>query len=125
MVVAAAGNGNTDRPAYPAAYLNVIAVAATDRHDRRASFSNRGNWVDVAAPGVDIISTVPGGYDHRSGTSMAAPHVSVLAGLLASQGRSPKAIRDRILRTALDLGPAGHDPYYGKGRIRADLATSR
>lgn len=125
VVVAAAGNGNTARPAYPAAYPNVIAVAATDRHDRRASFSNRGNWVDVAAPGVDILSTVPGGYDHRSGTSMAAPHVSALAGLLASQGRSPKAIRDRILRTALDLGPAGHDPYYGKGRIRADLATSR
>jgi len=125
VVVAAAGNGNTDRPAYPAAYPNVIAVAATDRYDRRASFSNRGNWVDVAAPGVEILSTIPGGYDHRSGTSMAAPHVSALAGLLASQGHGPKAIRDRILRTALDLGPAGPDPYYGRGRIRPDLATSR
>ncbi len=125
VVVAAAGNGDTGGPSYPAAYPNVIAVAATDEHDRRASFSNRGNWVDVAAPGVDILSSVPGGYDHRSGTSMAAPHVSALAGLLASQGRSPKAIRDRILRTALDLGPAGRDPYYGKGRIRADLATNR
>ena len=125
VVVAAAGNGNTSAPSYPAAYPNVLAVAATNEDDQRASFSNHGSWVDVAAPGVNILSTVPGGYDHRGGTSMAAPHVSALAGLLASQGRGPKAIRDRILRTALDLGPDGRDSYYGKGRIRADLATKR
>jgi thermitase len=125
VVVAAAGNGNTSGPSYPAAYPNVIAVAATNEYDKRALFSNHGSWVDVSAPGVNILSTVPGGYDHRGGTSMAAPHVSALAGLLASQGRSPKAIRDRILRTALDLGPGGRDPYYGQGRIRADLATKR
>jgi thermitase len=125
VVVAAAGNGNTGSPSYPAAYSNVIAVAATNKYDQRASFSNHGSWVDVAAPGVDVLSTIPGGYDHRSGTSMAAPHVSALAGLLASQRHGPKAIRDRILRTALDLGPDGRDPYYGKGRIRADLATNR
>jgi thermitase len=125
VLVAAAGNGNTGEPSYPAAYPNVIAVAATNEYDKRASFSNHGSWVDVAAPGVDILSTVPGGYGYRGGTSMAAPHVSALAGLLASQGRSPKAIRDRILRTALDLGPDGRDPYYGEGRIRAGLATKR
>ncbi len=125
VVVAAAGNGGTSAPSYPAAYPNVIAVAATNMDDRRASFSNHGSWVDVAAPGVNILSTVPGGYGYRGGTSMAAPHVSALAGLLASQGRGPKAIRDRILRTALDLGPDGRDPYYGKGRIRADLAAKR
>jgi len=125
VVVAAAGNGDTGGPVYPAAYRNVIGVAATNEYDRRAWFSSRGSWVDVAAPGEEILSTIPGGYDHRSGTSMAAPQVSALAGLLASQGRSPKGIRDRILRTALDLGPDGRDPYFGKGRIRADLATRR
>jgi thermitase len=125
VVVAAAGNGDTSKPRYPAAYSNVIAVAATNQDDQRASFSNYGSWVDVAAPGVGILSTVPGGYRSFSGTSVAAPHVSALAGLLASQGRSPRAIRDRILRTALDLGPRGRDPYYGRGRIRADRATDR
>ena len=80
--------------------------------------------MDVAAPGVGVLSTVPGGSDQFNGTSMAAPHVSALAGLLAAQGRGPRAIRDRILRTALDLGPKGRDPYYGRGRIRADLATN-
>ena len=125
VVVAAAGNGDTSKPKYPAAYSNVIAVAATNQDDRRASFSNHGDWVDVAAPGVDILSTFPGGYRSLNGTSMAAPHVSALAGLLAAQGLGPRAIRDRILRTALDLGPKGRDPYYGRGRIRADRATDR
>lgn len=125
VVVAAAGNGDTSKRKYPAAYPRVIAVAATNQDDRRAPFSNFGSWVDVAAPGVNVLSTVPGGYDRFNGTSVAAPHVSALAGLLAAQGRGPKAIRDRILRTALDLGPDGRDPYYGRGRIRADQATSR
>ena len=125
VVVAAAGNGDTNKPKYPAAYPGVIAVAATNKEDRRTSFSNYGSWVDVAAPGSGILSTVPGGYRSFNGTSVAAPHVSALAGLLASQGRGPRAIRDRILRTALDLGPKGNDPYYGHGRIRADVATRR
>ena len=125
VVVAAAGNGDTGVPSYPAAYPNVIAVAATNAYDRRASYSNHGSWVDVAAPGVDVLSTVPGGYERRGGTSMAAPHVSALAGLLASQGRGPLSIKIRILGTALDLGPRGRDPYYGHGRIRADLAVRR
>jgi thermitase len=108
VVVAAAGNGDTNDTAYPAAYLGgVIAVAATNRHDRRSSFSNYGGWVDVAAPGVDVLSTVRRGYDSRSGTSMATPHVSALAGLLASQGRSRANIEDLIMHTAVDLGPNG------------------
>ena len=123
VVVAAAGNGDTNDPRYPAAYPSVIAVAATNRDDRRASFSNYGNWLDVAAPGVDILSTIPGGYASRTGTSMAAPHVSALAGLLASQGRSPENIENRITHTAVDLGPNGPDPYYGYGRISASRAV--
>lgn len=124
VVVAAAGNKDTSDPTYPAAYLDsVIAVAATQRDDRRASFSNYGNWVDVAAPGVKILSTIPRGYASWSGTSMATPHVSALAGLLASQGRSRENIEDRITSTAVDLGPNGRDPYYGAGRISADRAV--
>ena len=105
VVVAAAGNGDTNKPKYPAAYPGVIAVAATNQQDQRTSFSNHGSWVDVVAPGVGILSTFPGGYRSLNGTSVAAPHVSALAGLLAAQGRGPLAIKDRILQTALDLGP--------------------
>ncbi len=123
VVVAAAGNGDTNQPRYPAAYPSVMAVAATNRDDRRAYFSNYGNWIDIAAPGVDILSTIPGGYASRTGTSMAAPHVSALAGLLASQGRSPENIEYRITHTAVDLGPNGLDPYYGYGRISASRAV--
>jgi thermitase len=125
VVVAAAGNGDTNKPKYPAAYPGVIAVAATNQQDQRTSFSNHGSWMDVVAPGVGILSTFPGGYRSLNGTSVAAPHVSALAGLLVAQGRGPLAIKDRILQTALDLGPKGRDPYYGHGRIRADLATRR
>jgi len=123
VVVAAAGNGDTNNPTYPAAYPNVLAVAATNQDDRRASFSNYGDWVDVAAPGVGVLSTIPGGYASRTGTSMATPHVSALAGLLAAQGHGRETIRTRILDTAVDLGPAGRDPYYGSGRMSAGRAV--
>jgi thermitase len=123
VVVAAAGNDRTSTPQYPAAYPAVIAVAATNQDDRRASFSNYGDWVDVAAPGVGVLSTVPSSYDSFSGTSVAAPHVSALAGLLASQGLGPAGIEKRIFSTAVDLGRAGRDPYYGRGRIDAGRAV--
>ena len=105
---------------YPAAYSNVMAVAATDRHDQPASFSNFGDWVDIAAPGRSILSTIPGGrYAYKNGTSMATPHVSALAGLLASQELDRAGINKRIFNSAVDLGPAGRDPYSGHGRIDA------
>lgn len=123
VVVAAAGNERTSRRSYPAAYSTVIAVSATTRSDNLASFSNRGDWVDVAAPGVDILSTrASGGYGRESGTSVAAPFVSALAGLLASEGMSPSRIRNRIEGTATDLGPRGDDRNYGHGRIDAARA---
>jgi len=132
VVVAAAGNhdpNNTDDPKrtnYPAAFKNVISVAATTPSHKKAPFSNIGK-IDVAAPGVEILSTVPGArlYDYKQGTSMACPHVAALAGLLSAQGRSALEIRRRIVRTATDLGPEGKDKYYGWGLIAANRAVRR
>jgi thermitase len=124
VMVAAAGNEGTNVPQYPAAYSKVIAVSATTTDGRLASFSNRGDWVDLAAPGTDILSTSKsGGYHRMSGTSMSAPLVSGLAGLLASRGMSGDSIRQRMLASAKDLGPAGDDPRFGHGRIDADNAV--
>jgi thermitase len=124
LVVAAAGNEGTNEPQYPAAYSKVIAVSATTADGRLARFSSRGDWVDLAAPGTDILSTrMSGGYGRMSGTSMSAPFVSGLAGLLASRGMSADSIRQSMQTTAKDLGPAGDDPQFGHGRIDADNAV--
>lgn len=125
VVVGAAGNDDTSQRFYPAAYPRAIAVSATTRDDRRAGFSNYGGWVDLAAPGTSILSTVPGGYDYLGGTSMAAPHVSALAGLISAQGYSAGQIRNRMEATAADLGPDGKDVGFGHGRIDAYRAAYR
>ncbi len=138
IVVAAAGNealNNDSTPSYPASYNlpNIISVAATDQNDRRASFSNFGtNTVHVGAPGVYILSTVPNnGYEQMEfymGTSMAAPHVSGLVGLLYTYytNFNHNQIRSTILRY-VDI----KDPSYGLngwtktgGRINAYRAIS-
>ena len=125
VVVAAAGNEKTSTPSYPAAYSHVISVSATDQQNKRAPFSNFGK-IDVAAPGVTIWSTVPGGgYGIKAGTSMASPHVAALAGLLAAQDRSAPEIRSRIQRSATDLGAEGKDQYFGWGLINANKAVRR
>jgi len=85
LLVASAGNDNTATPQYPAAYPGVLAVAATDLLDRKASFSNYGSFVFVDAPGTHIISPIPGGgYGIASGTSFSAPMVSGMAALIRS-----------------------------------------
>lgn len=127
LIVAAAGNGRTDTPFYPAASPEVMAVSATRNDDTRWSLSNYGDYIDVAAPGYAIYSTYNdldnyyGGYIFMSGTSMAAPHVSGLAGLLLSQdlGRTQEDLKRLITTTAPDLGDPGKDIYFGYGRIDA------
>ncbi|WP_221568455.1 S8 family peptidase [Alkalihalobacillus sp. TS-13] len=118
VIIAAAGNDGVSTTFEPASYANVIAVAAVDRYDNLASFSNYGSWVDVAAPGVDIASTYPNnGYVYLSGTSMASPHVAGLAGLLAGQGRSNSQIRAAIENTADNINGTGY--YFAHGRINS------
>lgn len=133
VLVAAAGNRSSNRVFYPAAHPQVIAVAATDVSDYPAGFSNHGDYISVAAPGVSIISTIPGnGYGVLSGTSMATPHVSGLAALILSLNPelSPNQVRalieehadDRVGPPALDT--PGRDPYYGAGRIHVGRAVA-
>jgi thermitase len=116
----AAGNAGTTQAMYPAFYSNCIAVAATTNQDQRASFSTYGTWVDVAAPGANIYSTLIGGqYGLMSGTSMASPHVAGLAGLLRSRGivTTRDAIRSRIESAADPI--TGTGSLWAKGRINA------
>lgn len=122
IVVAAAGNDGTTTPNYPAAYAQVIAVGSVDSSDRKSGFSNFGTWVDVAAPGTDILSTYDNGYyAYLSGTSMAAPHVAGLAALLAAQGRSADQIRSVIQATADPVYGTGY--YWQYGRVNANRAV--
>lgn len=126
LVVAAAGNNGTNAPFYPAYYENVLAVAATDPSDTLTSFSQYGAWVDIAAPGQAILSTVPGGgYDAWSGTSMACPHVAGAAALLWSHAPS---LSNQQLRQVLENNADPCQPYWfggigdGKGRLNLHRA---
>lgn len=126
LVVAASGNDNTDRPGYPAAYPEVVAVGATGSDELRAPYSNYGDYIDVAAPGTSIASTYPGSrYAALSGTSMATPHVSALASLMlaANGGLTNDRVADLLGKTARDLGAAGKDAEFGYGQIDVRAAV--
>ena len=126
LLIAAAGNDGNSTLNYPAAHPAVVSVAATDRNDAKASFSNCNADVEIAAPGVDILSTVPGGgYQTMSGTSMATPHVSgVAAVVMWQQGLTAAETRARLTSTADDLGPAGRDACFGVGGVNLGRAAA-
>ena len=139
LVVAAAGNDGNTSTEYPAGYAHAVSVGATDRNDAHASFSNANPDVEVSAPGVDIVSTVPtyptdltdptqgiwdpSGYLALDGTSMATPHAAAVAALIAWRtGKSGQALRDALDSSVDDLGAAGRDSQFGFGRVNACVA---
>jgi len=129
VVVASAGNsgnppGRGDNVGAPAMYPSVIAVSATDSSDERPRWSSTGEAVELAAPGVSILSTYLGGsYATGSGTSMSAPHVAGTVALLIGSGvTAPAEIRGKLNSTSEDLGESGWDPKYGYGLVNADSA---
>lgn len=122
LMIAASGNSNTNFVLYPARFSEVMAVAATDASDQRASFSNYGGEIEIAAPGANILSLWPGGYNTLSGTSMSAPHVSGLAAILFGLGYDSESARQQIKASALDIPPDGQDIYTGFGLIQMDFA---
>lgn len=140
VMVGSAGNDQETKAGeinYPGAYPNVIGVGATDSQDQIASFSRQGPWVDVSAPGHEVVSTTSANDEEqinfggvlvsiKSGTSMAAPIVAGLAGLMLSArpDLTPPEVEGLMKTTARDLGIAGPDIIYGAGRIDAAAAVA-
>lgn len=138
--IAAAGNsgnpkgkGKGNNVGYPARYDSVVAIAATDDSDNRASFSSTGDQVELAAPGVSINSTkLGGGYIEFNGTSMASPHVAGSAALVIAAGITDKnnnglindEVRQALNNTAFDLGAVGRDSLYGFGLVNVAAAVA-
>ena len=125
IFVVGSGNDGIDvKNACPARlstkYDNVITVGAVNQYDLPAYFSNYGDAVDVCAPGVDILSSIPGGgYDKCSGTSMATPHVTAAVAMLMLEypEYTPGQIKNLLKSMTVDLGEPGWDSVFGNGRI--------
>ncbi|MEM9712445.1 MAG: S8 family serine peptidase [Actinomycetota bacterium] len=130
VVVAAAGNSaeRGNPTIWPAALPGVLTVGAIDATGGRASFSSFGPYVDVVAPGRDVVSTQQrddGAYGGASGTSMAAPHVAAVAALVrqADPSLSEAEVRELVTSTATDLGAPGRDDQTGDGLVDPDAAV--
>jgi hypothetical protein len=128
ICIAAAGNeGPEAPPAYPAAHPKVIGITATDEKDGLYDMANRGNYVSVAAPGVDILVPVTGeALDYMSGTSFAAAHITGIVALLLERNPKlkPDQVREILLEAAHDLGRPGQDDEFGAGLADAYGAVS-
>lgn len=133
LVVFAAGNNKTSSVdvAYPASLESVIAVTSLDHNDEKSDFANYGDWVDIAAPGSEVLSTLPSNsYGYLSGTSMACPHVSGVAALVVSHFQGTEFTNrhlHRILLSSTDAVDAINRSYrekLGRGRINAFQAVS-
>ncbi|MES2564113.1 MAG: S8 family serine peptidase, partial [Pseudomonadota bacterium] len=124
LVITAAGNYGREETF--AANSSTMTVSATDGGDAKASWSSYGNFVDIAAPGVSIWTTTRGGgYGAYSGTSLASPVMAGVAALVMSANPALKAVdaENILFSTAVDLGSAGFDIYYGYGRVNAAAAV--
>lgn len=122
-LVAAAGNASSNEKYYPAALDSVIAVGALAPYSQRASFSNYGDWIDIAAPGITILSTVPGGYDYKDGTSMSSPYVVGVLALIKSKninaGMPELETVDIMMRSAMESNFSGAASLRSNNAVKA------
>ncbi|WP_444997605.1 S8 family serine peptidase [Aliikangiella sp. IMCC44359] len=129
VMVAASGNGGSNNlPIYPARYSTTIAVNGTDSNDNIYNNGQQGPQIDVSAPGVNINSTTRnGGTGQKTGTSMAAPHVTGAVALIldAKPSLSIEEVRSVLRDTAVDLGAPGHDNAFGAGLINVKAAVDK
>jgi hypothetical protein len=126
VVVISGGNTSSLQSDPPRESLT--AVAATDKNDARASFSSWGDYIDIAAPGLGLMTTMQGGgYGSLSGTSAASPVVAGVYALMMSANTAlqPAKLDNILITTALDLGTSGYDQEFGYGRVRADAAVAK
>jgi len=124
LLVAAAGNdGPGAGPSYPAAYNNVIAVTAVGKDLQNYRYANRGDYIDIAAPGVSIWTALPGSkVGYHSGTSFATPYVTAALAAIYNW-RAVKSKPEALKQLAFkDLGAPGRDPIYGEGLLVAPTA---
>jgi subtilisin family serine protease len=127
VIVAAAGNSGNDYPFYPAACNNAVAVSATDSSDAHPSWSNYGAYVDVSAPGLDILTLYgTDQYAAWSGTSFSSPVTSGVVALMASANSklTNSQLVDVLINNCDDIGAVGYDVYFGKGRVNAFRAVT-
>ncbi|GAA4842564.1 S8 family serine peptidase [Algivirga pacifica] len=132
LFIAAAGNDNVSASPFPAGYVDVIAVANTTQNDTKSESSQYGTWIDISAPGTDILSTTAANdsdYGFKTGTSMACPIAAGAAALLKAQNPSltPRVIENILKSTAKDLNAANPDyaNLLGAGRIDLEKAMEQ
>lgn len=127
VLVAAAGNNGSNVAFYPAACTNVVAVSATNASDTRPTWSNFGSYVDVSAPGVDILSVYGSDqYAAWNGTSFSSPVASGVVALMAAANSTLTNVQlvDLLIKNSDDIGALGKDVYYGSGRVNANRAVT-